>query len=158
LTSSRDCLISNVPVAPINTMSDSRALRIVAVLFFITGISSVVEFFCSFGQHRFLIPWGILGFFVCYFLPAYRRGWRTVGLVLLWIALIVLPVIFVFNIFSNPAATVYYITLLGFDLLRVPLWIFLPWLAACWLLNFWQYRVLTRPSVRAAFLDTPATA
>lgn len=131
-------------------MSDSKALRIVAVLFLLTGISACIEFVLSFGQNRIFVPWGVLGFFIYPSLLAYRRSWRTVALVLLWIALILIPLGPIIAIFTGAST---YIEFLGFRILQVPLLVFLVWTAILWLFNFWQYRVLIRPSIRMRFFS-----
>ena len=134
-------------------MSDSKALRIVAILFLLTAIESVVEFFCAFSQHRILIPYGILGFFIYAGLPAYRRPWRTVALVLVWITQIFMPLLGLVAIFSGG---ILFIDFLGYHIARVAPPVYLLWLAFWWSVNFWQYRVLMRPSIRVAFLNSAA--
>ena len=136
-------------------MSDGKALKVVAILFLVTGISACVEFVLSFGQQRIFVPYGVLGFFICSGLTGYRRNWRTVALVLLWIALISIPLAAIFAIFSGAPT---YIELLGFRIAQVPFLIFLAWAAACWLFNFWQYGVLMRPSIRMKFLSMATSA
>jgi len=133
-------------------MPDSKALRIVAILFLLTAIECVIEFFCSFTQNRIFIPFGILGFFIYAGLPAYRRPWRTVALILVWIPQIFMPLVALIAIFNGGDL---YIDFLGYHIARVALPVFLLWLAFWWSINFWEFRVLMRPSIRARFLNVP---
>ena len=79
----------------------------------------------------------------------FRSGWRTCALVLLWFGMLVAPVAFVLGLCSRAPAY--------FELFRLPL-VSLPpvWLSVVsipyFLLDLWQYRVLTRREIRTLFL------
>jgi hypothetical protein len=130
-------------------VSDTKALRIISILFLITAIGSVIEFFLSFTQSRLFLPWGVLGFWIYFRLPAYRRPWRTVAIVLLLIPICLMPVVTMVAIGSGVPT---YIEQFGIRIAEVPLPVFLLWVSVFWLLNFWQFRVLMRPSIRQGFL------
>ena len=131
-------------------LSDTKALRFVALLFLLGACEAVLAFFLSFTQNRLFIPWGLLGFWIYSGLPAYRRPWRIVAIVLLLIALCVSPIVALIAIFSGAPT---YIEFIGLRIAVVPLPVFLLYGSVFWALSFWQFRVLMRPTVRAAFLD-----
>ena len=129
--------------------SDANALRIVSFLFLLGALSSVAEFFLSFTQSRLFLPWGILGFWIYFRLPAFRRPWRTVALVLLIIPVVLIPIVTLVALFSGVPT---YIEIFGIRVAYVPFPIFLLWGASFWLLSFWPFRVLMRPSIREEFM------
>ena len=129
-------------------ISNAKALRIISILFLFGAIFSVVGFVLSFGQNRIFIPWGILGFWIFFNLPAYRRPWRTVAMVLLLIPIALFPIV---SLIAMTSGIPTYIELAGTRIARVPLPIFLLWATIFWSLNFWQFRVLMRPSIRRKF-------
>ncbi|MEO6053934.1 MAG: hypothetical protein ABIP97_07990, partial [Chthoniobacterales bacterium] len=59
------------------------------------GILALVRFFCySVPYHNPDIPLDVLGIPICFGLLYYRRGWRIVGLALLWMWMVLfLPII-----------------------------------------------------------------
>ncbi len=81
------------------------------------------------------------------------RGWRTCALVFLWLGMLLAPVAFFMGLAANSPA---YFQVLGVRLASIsPVWlsvVSVPY----FILNFWQYRVLTRPDIRSLF-RLPAT-
>jgi hypothetical protein len=140
--------VAELGVRPIIMISDSKALRIISILFLLGAFSSIVELCASFTQSRLFIPWGILGFWIYTGLLSYRPIWRSIAIVLLLIPIIFIPAISVIAVISKVPT---YIEIIGFRIAQVPLILFLGWGIAVWLLAFWQFRVLMRPSVYQAF-------
>jgi hypothetical protein len=131
--------------------SDTNALRIVSFLFLLGAFSSIAEFFLSFTQSRLFLPWGILGFWIYFRLPAFRRPWRTVALILLVIPIALIPIVSLIAIFSGAPT---FIEIFGMRVAYVPIPVFLLWGTCFWLLSYWQFRVLMRPSIREEFMKT----
>ena len=75
------------------------SLKVVAVLFILGGIHSVIEVVLDLMQSKININFGVLGLFIGPGLLALRRGWRTCALVFTWIALIFLPILTVIMFF-----------------------------------------------------------
>jgi len=128
------------------------SLKIIAVVFFLSGAWALFDFLSHLGSNNnYIFNLGILGMPIAWGLMNYRAGWRTCALVFLWFAFIVLAVFPLFILLSPPES------------------IFVFWngkrieptmnvrLIACslvipfFLLTFWMYRVLTGPDVRALF-------
>ena len=124
------------------------SLKIVAVLFIIGGICSVIEVIVAVFNGRININLGVLGLFVGPGLLKFKVGWRTCALVFIWIALIGIPLAAVimlgvsgpldFNLFGQKVGHVSKVYVMCF---AVPVF----------LLYFWMYRVLTRSDVRRLF-------
>jgi hypothetical protein len=133
-------------------MSEDRqlpvSLKVVAVLFILSGINAIIEIIVALANGTININFGVLGIFIGIGIFRLRRGWRTCGLVFLWIALIAIPILTVlmfsvsgqldFNVFGQKAG--YIRKELAFVIM-----------AFIFLLCLWQYRVLVRPDVRQLF-------
>lgn len=128
--------------------SDTKALRIVSLLFLVGAVLSVAELILSFTQNRLFIPWGILGFWIYFHLPMYRRPWRTVAWVMLLIPIAVVPVISLLAMISGAPT---FIEIVGIRITQVSKPAFLFMGSCVWLLSFWQFNVLMRPSIRERF-------
>jgi hypothetical protein len=120
------------------------SLKIVAGLFILSGISCVVEIVVALMYNRIDLDFGVLALFIGGGLRRLSRGWRTCGLVFLWIAIIGEIAVLVF-LASRPLD----FTALGpYELGAV--------LAVIGLvLVVWSFRVLTRPDIRKLFGLTP---
>ena len=77
------------------------SLKIVAILFILGGVHSVIEIIISIAYSRININFGILGLFIGPGLLALRPGWRTCALVFIWIALIFIPIFSVLVLFHS---------------------------------------------------------
>jgi hypothetical protein len=131
------------------------ALKTVAWVFIGFGILAAIQMFMALFDHKLTLKFGLLGIFVGPGLLRLRAGWRTCGLVLIWFDLICLPLMVLLGVIGISFATAYFYrnlnatsavlntTSLVFGIARVGL---------VWALAFWQYRVLTRPDIRALFL------
>ena len=77
------------------------SLKIVAILFILGGINSVIEIIVAIANSRININFGVLGLFIGPGLLALRPGWRTCALVFIWIALIFIPIFSVLVLFHS---------------------------------------------------------
>ena len=124
------------------------SLKVVAILFIIGGVFAAIEVLVSFVNGRININFGVLGLFIGPGLLALRPGWRTCGLVFIWIALIGMPIAAILML-AQPNSLRF--GLFGLDVGHAPLVVGLAVAAGTFALAFWQYRVLTRPDVRRLF-------
>jgi hypothetical protein len=128
------------------------ALVVVAWLFIAAGALAIVEMAIALFESQLKLDFGALQLFVGLGLLRYKRGWRTLGLVFIWIAIILLPIgILALLGIPLPAAQ---LTLAGksipinSDVARLVSFLSL---GAMWIAHIWAYRVLTRPDVRRLF-------
>ena len=124
------------------------SLKIVAALFILSGISSIIEVIISLTQGRLSFNFGVLGVVIGIGLLRFSRTWRTCALIFIWIALICLPLVALVFLFL--AASVNYIIFWqqvgpGSRAIAVAL------AALLFAVTVWQYRVLTRPDIRKLF-------
>jgi hypothetical protein len=124
------------------------SLKVVAVLFIVGGIISVIEIIMSLLNGQISINFGPLSIFVGAGLLRLSPTWRTWALVFTWFALVVAPLFGLF-VLINPGPL--YFTLFGQKLSLVPMAAGLMTALVFFLIALWQYRVLTRPDVRALF-------
>ena len=128
------------------------SLQIVAVLFLLGGISSVIGMVIRLVSGSIHIDFGFLGIPTYFGLRRLSLGWRTFALVCIWIALIMCPIAFVFGIFFSAST---FVELFGVRLASVsPIWLSVVSVPV-FLLEFWQYRVLTAPKIRDLFFTVP---
>jgi hypothetical protein len=95
---------------------------------------------------RLNFNFGVLQIPIGFGLLRLRRGWRTCALVFIWIGLILVPVFCLGVIFGNPALTFW-----GQHVGPAPKPLALALAAGLFILMIWEYRVLTRESVRRLF-------
>jgi hypothetical protein len=124
------------------------SLKIVAVLFILGGISSMVDIIIALLNHTISLNVGILGLFIGGGLLRLSRGWRTCGLVFLWIAIVLCPIIVAAFILVSRLPEV---TVLGQHTGTISMEIALAFAAIAYALVLWQYHVLTRPDIRRLF-------
>lgn len=125
--------------------SAPRSLKIVAVLFILGGITSIIDVIVALSQGALNLNFGVLGLFVGIGLLRFSRGWRTCALVLLWISV---PLIALFFLFGAEAVnyTIFWQNMgQGSRAIAVAL------AAVVFAVVLWQYRVLTRPDIRKLF-------
>ena len=106
-------------------MTDDRfipsTLQIVAVLFLLCGISSVIGMIVRLASGSIYIDFGFLGLPTYFGLRRFSVGWRTFALVCIWVGLIMCPVAFVFG-FVGGAPT--HFRLFGIRLAEIaPIWL-----------------------------------
>ena|SRR5688572_508039 len=131
------------PAAPVFPTS----LRVVAWLFIAFGLLAVCEIIAALFNSRISINLGVLGIFIGRGIFRLSQGWRTLGLVFLWIGMIVLGICMTNILFGGGSFTLYGARLSRGDALVIGLPITVAFLS----LAIWQYRVLTRPEVRRLF-------
>jgi hypothetical protein len=124
------------------------SLTVVAVLFLIGGILSALDIVFSLFHGRIEFNPGVLGLFIGPGLFRLRRGWRTCGLVLLWLNLVFAPIFAVLLLAANRPLP---LNLFGIPAGEVPIAFGLIFVIACFALALWSYFVLTRADVRALF-------
>lgn len=124
------------------------SLKVVAIIFFLGGIHSVIEVVLAFAHGRLSINFGVLGLFIGPGLLALRPGWRACAMVFIWIALICLPVATVLMLF-HPGH--FDFEVFGRQVGYVTKELGLAVAIALFLLTLWEYRVLNRPDVRILF-------
>lgn len=127
-------------------------MKIVAALFILGGISSIIDVIVDLTQSELPLHFGVLGVFVGIGLLRFSRAWRTCALVFLWIAIISLPLVAL--VFLFVAASVNY-TLFWRNVGEGSRGIGVALAAVLFALMLWQYRVLTRPDIRKMFGLSP---
>ena len=124
------------------------ALKVVAWIFILGGLSACIEILVALTQNRFSLNFGVLGIFIGYGLLKLRSGWRLLGLISLWIAMIGTPVITLMAL-SNPGKLEFKV--FGVKIANLSPAVFSIFMGGCFLFSVWQYRVLTRSDVRTLF-------
>jgi len=130
-----------------NKTDNPQSLRIVAGLFILSGIITAIEIAFSLAHGHLNLNLGILSLWIGPGLLRHDRDWRNWAIIFLWIGMICIPAILIFGcIHGNPQ-----IELFGTPASKswnIPIFIYL---AASFILDIWQYRVLTRPEIKALF-------
>ena len=124
------------------------SLKLVAALFILGGISSIIDVIICLTQGTIFLNIGVLGLFIGIGLLRFSRCWRTCALAFLWIALIGLPLAALAFLFLEGAVDY---TLFGRRMGEAPRVVGVTLAAALFALALWQYRVLTRPDIRKVF-------
>ena len=119
------------------------ALKVVAILFIVWGVCAVIEVVLSLMRARISINFGVLGLFVGYGLLRLRPGWRTCGLVFLWIGMIGVPVV-AFIMLSSSAPINFEV--FGQKVGRASKEFALVMAVVMFVLCVWQYRVRRCPN------------
>jgi hypothetical protein len=132
-----------------NTNTIPTSLKVVAFLFILSGIFSLIEVIVSLVHSHFSFNFGVLGLFIGPGLLRLSRGWRTCALVFLWIAMIGLP-IFIAVIFVLAGGPLDF-KLFGQQVGHASPEFAIVLAALLFALAVWQYRILTRPDVRRLF-------
>ena len=129
-----------------------RALRIVAVIQLLYGVSAALSAVVLLLQSHISLNASVLGIPIYYGLLRFSSGWRTCALVLLWFGMLSTPVLILMGLMAETPA---HLRVFGMSVAAVsPLWFAVASILG-FMLDVWQYRVLTRPAIRALF---PATA
>jgi hypothetical protein len=129
------------------------SLKVVAALFILSGISSLLEIIVSLLHGHISINFGVLGLFIGAGLLRLSPTWRTWALVFTWIALVGAPLVgLIFLIVPGPLD----FNLFGQPVGHAPKAAGVAVAVVVFLVALWQYRVLTRPDVRALFLAPAA--
>lgn len=132
------------------TRSLPLALKIVAILFILGGVSAAIEMIVSLMNNRININFGVLGIFIGLGLFRLSQGWRKCALFFTWIGLIALPIIgFLFLGHSGPLDFSIFGQKVGYASKEFGLTI----VVVSFVYTLWQYRVLTRRDVQCLFLN-----
>ena len=129
------------------------SLFVVAVLFIVHGAFSLMEVLVSLMSFGININLGVLGLFIGPGLLRLSRGWRTCALVLIWIAMVAVPLVGLFMIAGDGPLD---FKLFGHTVGHVPKAVGLMFAALIFAITVWEYRVLTRPDIRRLFGLTTA--
>jgi hypothetical protein len=131
-----------------NSKPIPTSLKVVAVLFILGGISSLIEVVVSLIHNHININFGVLGIFIGRGLLSLSRDWRTCALVFLWIAMIGVPIVAIFFLTTSGPVD---FTVFGQKVGDVPKEFGITIAVLAFALAVWQYWVLTRPAVRRLF-------
>ena len=124
------------------------ALKVVAVLFILGGLSSAIDVLIRLTQGSLFLNFGVLGLFIGPGLLRYSRGWRTCALVFLWLGMVGFPLAAVLVLATDQPLRY---TVFGQQMGEAPKGAGVAVAALGFALALWQYWVLTRPRVRQLF-------
>jgi len=139
-----------------NTRQIPTALSVVSYAFLALGILSFIGIVGSAIRGSFYLDFNILGFWIFAGLRRYSLGWRTCALFFIWLTMIGCAVGFVYGFFGHGPT---YIKIFDMRYADIPAISISIVAAVFFALEFWMYRVLTRPSIRSLFYvesHTPA--
>jgi hypothetical protein len=125
-----------------------KALTVVAWLFVIGGVCVCIEILIGLLRQHLSLNLGVIGIFIGMGLLRLSRGWRTMALVSLWIALLGTPLVAMMALSGMGALS---FTVFGIKVAQMSIGPFLIYAFGFFVLTVWQYRVLTRSDVRALF-------
>jgi hypothetical protein len=139
-----------------NTRQIPVALSVVSYVFLVLGILAFIGILGSAIRGSFYLDFNILDFWIFSGLRRYSLGWRTCALVFIWIMMLGCVAGFIYGFFGHGPA---FIKIFGKRYTDIPvIWVSI-FAAVFFALEFWMYRVLTRPSIRRYFYiesHTPA--
>jgi hypothetical protein len=124
------------------------SLKVVAALFIVAGISSLIEIIVSLFHNRISINLGVLNLFIGVGLLRLSPTWRMWALVFTWLALVGVPLVGLYFLTSPDPLD---FSFFGQKVAQVPKAAGVALAVASFSITLWQYRVLTRPDIRALF-------
>jgi hypothetical protein len=126
-----------------------KALRVVAVIHLVGGLMSVARIVVQLTQGTIGLDLGVLGIPIYFGLMRLSSGWRSCALVFIWLGILLTPIIFVIGLKSGLPGQLH---IFGVPVGSIsPIWISVA--SVLWfLLNLWQYRVLTRDDIKRLFV------
>jgi hypothetical protein len=124
------------------------SLKVVAALFILCGVFSLIEIIVSLMNHRISFNFNVLGLFIGAGLLRCSPTWRGWALAFTWLALVGVPL---FGLIFLAAPGPLDFRLFGQDMGKVPKAAWFALAVPAFLIAVWQYRVLTRPDVRTLF-------
>ena len=125
-----------------NSTQTPTSLRIVAWIFLLSGLWSLLAMAIAPFQGRITLSLGVLGIPIFFGLLHLRNGWRICALIFLWIGLIFFPI---YSVIAFTSAIPIDFKFLGASVARIPGWLAALGALPFFLLALWQYRVLTGP-------------
>lgn len=124
------------------------SLKVVAAIFILSGVCSLLEVAISLLNGRISFNFGVLGVFIGIGMLRLTPIWRTWALIFVWIELIVAPIGgFLFLTATTPLTY----QLFGITFGQASKVAGIIAALVVFLLALWQYRVLTRRDVRSLF-------
>jgi hypothetical protein len=137
-----------------NTRQLPTALSVVSYIFLVWGILAVIGVVGNALRGSFYLDFNILGFWIFFGLRRYSVPWRTCALVFIWLVMIGCAAAFVYGFVGDSPA---FIKIFGKRYANIPvIWVSIV-SAMFFALEFWMYRVLTRPSIRCMFYEETQT-
>jgi hypothetical protein len=124
------------------------SLRIVAFLFILHGMLSIIEVVVSLANSRISLNFGVLGVFIGPGLLRLSQGWRTCALVWLWFGMIAVPLILLFMLSRNEPIN---FVVFGQKSGRISRELAVLFAIGMLATTIWEYRVLTKPNIRKLF-------
>lgn len=131
-----------------STRKAPLSLMIVAAIFVLGGLSSVLNVLISLANGRIRLDLGILGLFIGFGLVRFSPGWRTCGLFFIWLTMIGAPIFGLLFLAQSAPPTM---KLLGQQIGHAPKTTGVLLAAFVFVVAFFQYRVLNRPAIRELF-------
>ena len=129
------------------TIGIPASLKIVAFLFLLSGVFSLIEVIVALMQSQLNLNIGVVSLFIGPGLLRLSRGWRTFALVSLWVAMIGMPIIAIHFMTAGSLDFKLFGQMVG----HAPKELGIMLVGAVFSLAVWQYRVLTRPEVCSLF-------
>jgi len=130
--------------------SAPKALKIVAWLFIFEGCWAALDILISLCDSIIDINLGVLGILIGRGLLRFRRGWRTCGLVFIWIDLIALPIAWLLTLDARePIPFKFFGLPIGGGPKELAIALEVLWFA----LAVWELRVLKRPDIVKLFWE-----
>jgi ABC-type glycerol-3-phosphate transport system permease component len=123
-------------------------LKVVAGLFIFQGVCAAIEIVVSLAHGHLNLNFGVLAIPAGFGLLRLSRGWRTFCLVLLWFALLLIPVVVVLVVGSSTARE---LKIFGQEVGKASQGVVVIFAVVFFLISLWQYRVLTREEIRRRF-------
>ncbi|WP_146132083.1 hypothetical protein [Pleurocapsa sp. CCALA 161] len=136
-----------------NERTIPMALNIVAIVYLLSGIIAVFNIIFHLSRSSLYLDFNVLGFPIFFGLRSFSPGWRTCALVSTWLNLLFTPVIAVIAVKSHAI----FVTFEVFGAYISPLWVTdfsIVFSIVSFIYALWEYRVLTRPDIRALFYPT----
>jgi hypothetical protein len=124
-----------------------RDLRIVAILFLLGGINSILTMIVGAMTNHISLEFGVLGIFAYFGLLRLSRGWRAYALIMIWLQIMFFPIMGIFVLTTNKCT----FNLFTVPLAQIPPFVGIMFFLFFFLLAFWQLKVLTRHEVWAMF-------
>ena len=131
-----------------NTRPIPTALSVISYVFLVWGILAVIGIIGKAVRGSFYLDFNILGFWIFAGLRRYSPGWRTCALVFIWLTMIACAVGFIYGLFGHGPA---FIKIFGKRYTDIPVISVSIFAAVFFALEFWMYRILTRPRIRSLF-------
>jgi len=126
-----------------------RTLRLVALLFLLSGISSLISMVVGALNSQVRLEFGMIGIFVYFGLLRLSSGWRTCALALTLLGVVMSPVMAILSLGAPQKVN---INIFGINSAMPSFFVVLA--SIFWFgLALWQWSVLKRPDVTALFIQ-----